>query len=153
MSKSNTVQLERIEEEQTGGIRRVLRTLGLTLAWAFLSALALGCLAAAVWTVIPTALLPWGASEVNMLGYVSHCSYAPISTFILGSTSLVGFGRSYKMKNGRTIGKVVYVGTTGGLLLGLLGGIDVAMFIGMGIGVGVGVVISFVIGLIKPDKL
>ena len=115
MSKSNTIQLEKQETHQASVVKRVFTTLGYTLVWAFFSALAIGCLAAAIWTVIPTVLLPWGASGANLLGYVSHCSYAPISTFVLSSTSLVGFGRSYKLKRGRDIGKVVYAGTAGGL--------------------------------------
>lgn len=155
MSKSNSIQLEKQgiqETHQTSEVKRIFTVLGLTLVWAFFSALAIGCLAAAIWTAIPTALLPWGASSTNLLGYVSHCSYAPISTFVLSSTSLVGFGRSYKLKSGRAIGKVVYAGTTGGLLLGLLGGIDVVMFIGMGIGVGIGTVLGFIIGIFRQES-
>jgi hypothetical protein len=149
MSKTNTIQLEKQETHQQSGVSRILRVVGLTIGWAFLSALAIGSLAAAIWTAIPTALLPWGASGMNLLGYVSHCSYTPISTLVLGSTSLVGFGRSYKMKSARTIGKIVYLGTTGGLLIALLGGVDVTMFIGMGIGLGIAVVLGFIVGIAR----
>jgi hypothetical protein len=150
MSKANTIQLEKQETHQQSGGSGVLRVVGLTIAWAFLSALAIGSLAAAIWTVIPTALLPWGASSMNLLGYVSHCSYTPISTLVLGIASLVGFGLSYIMKKGRGIGRIVYVGTTGGLLLGLLGGVDVTMFMGMGIGLGIGVFLALTIGIVRP---
>jgi hypothetical protein len=149
MSNTETIQLEKQETQQTSVVRRALTVLGISLAWGFLAALAIGCLAAAIWTAIPTALLPWGASTINLVGYVSHCPYTPISTFVLSSTSIVGFTRSYKMRTGRTIGKVVYMGTAGGLLLGLLGGIDIVMFIGMGSGVGIGIVLGFIIGLFK----
>ncbi len=152
MSKSNTIQLEKqdnIETPPTGGFKRILTVVGLTLFWAFLSALAIGSLAAAIWTVIPTALLPWGANVPNLLGYVSHCSYAPISTLVLLSMMTVGFGSSYKLKSGRIIGRVVYTGTVGGLLIGLLGGVDITMFIGMGAGVGVGVVLGLIAGIFR----
>jgi hypothetical protein len=140
---------EEIEARQPSGLKRVLNVIGLTAIWSFISAGFVGALAAAIWTVIPTELLPWGATSVNLIGYVSHCSFAPASTLILLSTVGVMSIFAYKLKQGRTIGLVVFAATTAGLLIGLLGGIDVTMFIGMGAGVGIGVVLGLIVGLVR----
>ncbi|MHA2352958.1 MAG: hypothetical protein ACXAC0_03265 [Candidatus Thorarchaeota archaeon] len=151
MSETDTILIEnqeRNEARQPSGLKRVLNVIGLALVWAVLSAAIVGSLAAAIWTVIPTEILQWGASEVNLIGYVSHCSYTPISTLILLSTAVVGTVISYKLHQGRTIGLMIFAGTSGGLMIGLLGGIDVTMYIGMGAGLGVGVFLGLVIGLV-----
>ena len=152
MSDTKTIQRERKgtkEARQPSGLKRVLQVFGLSLVWAFLSAAVVGALAAAIWTAIPTEMLQWGANEVNLIGYVSHCSYAPISTLILLSVSVIGAVIAFKLKRGRTIGLVVFAGTAGGLMIGLLGGIDITMYIGMGAGIGVGVLLGLVIGLVR----
>ena len=156
MNESEVMQIEKtekIEARQPSRLKSVLRVVGLTLVWAFLSAGIVGTLAAAVWTVIPTSALPWGATEVNLIGYVSHCSYTPISTMILllsvGVVSVIVI----KLKHGRTIGLVVFLCTLGGLLIGLLGGIDVTMYIGMGTGVGVGVLLGLIAGLVRDPRV
>ena len=152
MSETKAIQRENkgtTEARQPSGFMRVLQLIGLSVVWAFLSAAVVGSLAAAIWTAIPTEMLQWGADEVNLIGYVSHCSYTPISTLILLSISTVGAAISYKLKRGRTIGLVVFAGTFGGLMIGLLGGIDVAMYIGMGAGIGVGVLLGLAIGLVR----
>ena len=152
MSETDTILIENQERNEArppSGLKRVLSVIGLSLVWALLAAAIVGSLAAAIWTVIPTEILQWGASEVNLIGYVSHCSYTPISTLILLSTAFVGAAISYKLKHGRTIGLVVFAGTAGGLMIGLLEGIDVTMYIGMGAGIGVGVLLGLVIGLVR----
>ena len=135
--------------DMTSWIKRFIVFLGLALIWAFIMAAIIGSLAAAIWTLIPTEMLTWGASTPNLLGYISHCSAAPISTAILSAVSMVGILASWKLKRGREIGKVVFIGTAGGLLVGLVGGVDIAMFIGMGAGIGVGVVLGILIGLFR----
>jgi hypothetical protein len=130
-------------------VKRFIVTLGLALVWAFIIAAIVGSFAAAIWTVIPTELLAWGASTTNLLGYVSHCSYAPISTAILSIVSMGGVLAGWKLKRGREIAKFVFIGTAGGLLLGMLGGIDIVMFIGMGVGAGVGVILGIPFGLFR----
>ena len=154
MSETEVIQHE-IEREtkarQPSGPKGVLSLVGLTAVWAFISAGVVGALAAAVWTVIPTDLLPWGATSVNLIGYVSHCSYAPVSTLILLSTAGILGAIAYKLKRERTSGTIVFIGTAAGLMVGLLRGIDVTMFIGMGAGVGVGVLLGIVIGLVRRE--
>ena len=125
------------------------QVLGRAVVWAFIVAAMVGSLAAAIWTIVPTEMLAWGASTPNLIGYVSHCSFAPISTAVLSAVSLIGMLMRWRIKRGREIAKGVFFGTTGGLLLGLLGGIDIVMFIGMGAGVGVGVLLGILIGLFR----
>lgn len=156
MSKTDTIQIERNEEAEarsSGGIKGFFIALGLALVWAFLSSLIVGSLAAAIWTAIPTVLLPWGAAYLNLIGYVSHCPFTPISTLILLSAGLVGVFSAYRLKRGRTIGRVVFAGALGGLLIGLLGGIDIIMFMGMGAGVGVGFVLGLIVGIVKQSEV
>ncbi|MHA2063554.1 MAG: hypothetical protein ACXABY_04140 [Candidatus Thorarchaeota archaeon] len=133
----------------TSKVTRFVTILGLALIWAFIIAAIVGGFAAAIWTVIPTAMLEWGASGPNLLGYVSHCSFVPISTIILSIVSLVGMMMGWKLKRGREVAKGVFIGTAGGLLVGLMGGIDITMFIGMGAGVGVGLVLGIFMGLFR----
>lgn len=133
-------------------IKRLIMTLGQALVWAFIVAAIVGGFAAAIWTLIPTEVLTWGANTPNLLGYVSHCSFTPISTSILSAVSLVGVLLGWKLKRGREIAKGVFIGTAGGILLGLTGGIDIGMFIGMGAGVGVGVASGIIIGLLRRPE-
>ena len=152
MSKTDTILIVNNEEtktRQSSGLKRVFNVIGLTMVWAFLAAAIVGALAAAIWTVIPTEMLAWGSNEVNLIGYVSHCSYAPLSTLILLSIVGVSGIFAYKLNRGRAIAFVVFAGTLGGLLVGLLGGIDITMFIGMGAGVGIGVLLGLIVGLVR----
>ncbi|MFW9976081.1 MAG: hypothetical protein ACFFDQ_12495 [Candidatus Thorarchaeota archaeon] len=156
MSKTDTIQLEKQEYNEArriGGIKRFFIILGLSLVWAFLSAMIVGSFAAAVWTVIPTSLLSWGSSRVNLLGYVSHCPFVPFSTLILLATTIIGIFIVRRLKRGRIIGLGVFIGTTGGLLIGLIGGIDIIMFMGMGAGVGVGIVLGMLAGMIRSIEV
>jgi hypothetical protein len=130
-------------------VRDFIRILGLATIWAFIMAAIVGSLAAAIWTIVPTEVLAWGASTPNLIGYVSHCSFAPISTAILMTVSLVGVLMGWKLRKGREVAKGVFIGTAGGLILGLIGGIDITMFIGMGAGIGVGMVFGILIGLFR----
>ncbi|MFW9788806.1 MAG: hypothetical protein ACFFE2_14665 [Candidatus Thorarchaeota archaeon] len=152
MNETEVIQYRNEEENivrHPSGLLRVLKVIGLTLIWAFVSAGIVGALAAAVWTVIPTDMLSWGATKVNLIGYVSHCPFVPVSTMILLSTVGVLSVVAYKLKRVRNIGLVVFTGTAVGLLVGLLGGIDVTMYMGMGSGVAVGVMLGLVVGLIR----
>ena len=152
MSEVKAIQIEKkgtTEARQPSGLKRVLQVIGLSFVWAFLSAAMVGAFAAAIWTAIPTEMLQWGANKVNLIGYVSHCSYAPISTLILFSVAAVGVVISLRLKRGRDIGLMVFAGTAGGLMIGLIGGIDITMYIGMGAGIGVGVLLGLVIGLTR----
>ncbi|MHA2210525.1 MAG: hypothetical protein ACXABV_15310 [Candidatus Thorarchaeota archaeon] len=143
------VEVSEQKDEARSTVRDFIRILGLAAIWAFIISAIVGSLAAAIWTIIPTEMLAWGASAPNLMGYVSHCSFAPISTTLLSTVSMVGMLVGWRLRRGREIAKVVFIGTAGGLLLGLAGGIDIAMFIGMGAGIGVGVVLGILIGLFR----
>jgi hypothetical protein len=140
-------------ESATTKPRGILAILGLALIWAILAAAVVGSLAAAVWTVIPTEMLEWGATTPNLIGYISHCSYSPVSTAILLAAAGIGALLSYKLKRSKDIAFGVFVGTAGGLFSGLLGGVDITMFIGMGAGVGVGVFLGILIGVLKRNEV
>ncbi|MFW9801668.1 MAG: hypothetical protein ACFFFC_03410 [Candidatus Thorarchaeota archaeon] len=150
--QSELQELEVISNQKSATTSKVVgfvRIIGMALIWAFIIAAVVGSAAAALWTVIPTEMLEWGASRPNLLGYVSHCSFVPISTGILSVVSLLGILIAWKLKNGRVIASGVFIGTAGGLLVGMLGGFDIAMFMGMGAGIGVGVVLGILIGLFR----
>ncbi len=152
MSETETILIvnqEKTEARQVRGLVRFLNVLGLALVWAFVFAGIIGSLTAAMWTIIPTEMLDWGASTVNLIGYVSHCSYVPLSTIILLAVTGVMTILAYKLKRGRSIGLGVLTGTAGGLLIGLLGGVGVTMFIGMGSGVGIGILLGIITGMIR----
>ncbi|MHA2177496.1 MAG: hypothetical protein ACXAAK_04010 [Candidatus Thorarchaeota archaeon] len=150
MSIVDTIQIENQDATPTiSGLRKIINVISLTLVWAFLSALIVGSYAAAMWTVIPTDLLQWGAGKMNLIGYVSHCSFVPISTLTLVGAASIGVLLAYKLRRGRTIGKWVFVMTVAGLGIGLLFGIDIVMFIGMGAGVGIGTLLGLIIGIVR----
>ena len=152
MSRVDTIQIENEADAsitRPSRLRRIIRVIGLSLVWAFLSALIVGSYAAAVWTVVPTELLEWGATKMNLIGYVSHCSFAPISTLTLFGTGSIGVLIAYKLRRRRFIGEWVFVMTLVGLGIGLLFGIDIVMFMGMGAGVGVGTLLGLIVGFAR----
>jgi hypothetical protein len=97
-------------------------------------------------------MLEWGAMTPNLIGYISHCSYSPVSTAILLAAASIGALLSYKLKRSKDIGLGVFASTAGGLLIGLLGGVDITMFIGMGAGVGVGIFLGILIGVLRRNE-
>jgi hypothetical protein len=146
---SEAIQIEQPNEqtESSSGVKKFFVLLGHSLIWVFLAALVFGALAAGVWTLIPTDLLSWGSSKVNLIGYVSHCSYTPYSSLILFVASFIGIMFSMKMKNRYPVGLIVFLGTALGIGAGLINGIDITMYITMGIGLGIGVVAAILVGL------
>ncbi|MFW9845723.1 MAG: hypothetical protein ACFFD6_03160 [Candidatus Thorarchaeota archaeon] len=130
----------------------IVEILGLALVWAFIMAATIGSFAAAIWTLIPTEMLEWGATTPNLIGYVSHCPFTPVSTSILLMVSVIGAVLAWKLTRGREIGLGVFIGTGGGLVVGLAGGIDITMFMGMGSGVGIGVALGILIGILRRSK-
>ncbi|MFX1483968.1 MAG: hypothetical protein ACFFCP_12375 [Promethearchaeota archaeon] len=155
MNSLDTIQIknqEISEVHQQSGLRRLITVMALALVWTFLSALIVGTYAAAIWTVIPTELLQWGAGKMNLIGYVSHCSFVPYSTLILILSGSIGLILALRLKRGRIIGEVVFVATAGGLTIGALRGIDIVMFMGMGAGIGIGIVLGIIIGMLQLDR-
>ncbi len=49
-----------------------------------------GNLVAGIYSILPSAVVGWGATEPSYLGYVSHCSFAPWSTIISVAIAAVG---------------------------------------------------------------
>jgi len=139
--------------ENATGIKRLARLLVYALVWAFVLSLAIGSFAAGVWTVIPTELLAWGSSKANLLGYVSHCPFVPISSITLFVASSIGLFIAYKLRRRERMTAIgVLLGVAGGMAIGLLGGIDIGMFMGMGAGVGVGIVLGPILGILLEKK-
>ncbi len=144
----NEMTMERQDNEGISIIKRILSATWNSFAWGFISALFIGCLAAGIWTIIPTALLPWGSSELNLIGYVSHCSYAPVSTSILLGASLIGAILIAKKGGRKPVGYTVFGITGTATLAGSIGGLDVSTFIAMGSAVGVAIVLGIFIGIL-----
>ncbi len=130
-------------------VRRFFFVFIQTLVWAFVAAAVLGSLAAAIWTVIPTEMLDWGSSQVNLIGYVSHCNFVPLSTTILLVVAIIGLLLTIPLRSSRHIGAGVFAGSGVGLAFGMLGGFDIIMFIGMGSGIGIGILLGILIGMMK----
>ena len=80
----------------------VLKLIGMltkwVLVWPFLLVMVIGGIGSGVWTLLPTDLVGWGASTPNYLGYVSHCSFTPISSFMLFGMAAIGSVLIYKFR-------------------------------------------------------
>ncbi len=148
-------QVEYESEKEESFLGSVLRILTSTLLWSMVLTAIASSLIAAVWTLTPTELLDWGSQRANLIGYVSHCNYTPISTMILVGVSIVflplmvrligKYGLNYGVLTGLAIGLLTGIGS------GLSQGRFVNIFIGLGIGVGIGVLLGIVIGLIRRN--
>ena len=126
--------------------RNFVSALKLSVEWGIISALIVGCLAAGIWTLIPTAMLPWGSGEANLIGYISHCSFAPISSLALIVLSLIGVLLATRIEQRNPIGYMVILITVLGVLLGaLLNGIDTGMFMFGGTAIIIGVILGIVL--------
>lgn len=158
---NQTSTLESIEHEtkeqprHQSFVRRFASAFVSTLMWSFLLALVIGSSVAAVWTVIPTEMLDWGSSKVNLIGYVSHCSFTPVSTITLVIAALVGVLLIYKLdlRNNIGFGMLAGMGIGGviGVARGIGGEIFLSSFIGMGMGIGIGVVLGLLIGILQQE--
>ncbi|MFW9955606.1 MAG: hypothetical protein ACFFD3_13745, partial [Candidatus Thorarchaeota archaeon] len=100
---------EKETKKETSGLRRFFSVLAIAAGWTFLSSLVIGCLSAGIWTVIPTELLAWGSSKVNLIGYVSHCPFVPVSTFSLLGAAGVGILLIVRMPLRNPVGLVVFM--------------------------------------------
>lgn len=126
--------------------RNFVSALKLSVEWGIIAALIVGCLAAGIWTLIPTALLPWGSGEMNIIGYASHCPFAPISSLSLIGVSLVGVFLAFRIQQRNPIGYMMVSFATLGVLLGaILTGIDTSMLIFGGVAIGIGMVLGIII--------
>ena len=153
MNVTETSQVVFEREKPESFLGSFLRVLISTLLWSIALISIMSSLTAAIWTLIPTELLDWGSQRVNIIGYVSHCNYAPISTMILFSISII-----FVPFVVRLIGKYgINYGAIAGIIIGLLIGIGsglgqgrfVAVFVGLGIGVGTGILLGIISGLMR----
>jgi hypothetical protein len=139
----------KINENQTNTSnvgRNFVSALKLSVEWGVLTAIIIGCLAAGIWTLVPTALLPWGSGEINLLGYISHCPFAPISSLTLIIVSLIGVGLSTRIEERNPIGYMMLsLGALGILVGALLNGVDTGMFIIGGVTIGIGVLLGIIL--------
>jgi hypothetical protein len=153
--------LQTVEHETTDQPRhqsfvsRLVSSFVSTLVWAFLLALVIGASIAALWTVIPTEMLEWGSSQMNLIGYVSHCNFAPASTGILAIAALFGVFLINRLDLRRDIGFAMLVGMgLGGIssIIGDIGGeIFLSSLIGMSMGIGIGVVLGLFLGILRKE--
>lgn len=123
--------------------RNFVSALKLSVEWGIIAALIVGCLAAGIWTLIPTAFLPWGSAEVNLIGYASHCPFAPISSLSLIGMSLIGVVLSFKIRQRNPIGYMIISLAALGILMGaIVNGIDTGMLIIGGVAIGFGIILG-----------
>ncbi|MGY5853051.1 MAG: hypothetical protein RTU92_05745 [Candidatus Thorarchaeota archaeon] len=138
------------ETAPVSGVRRLFRILGFALIWGIIQAATLSSLIAAVWTVIPTDMLTWGADKSNLIGYVSHCSYTPVSTSILMVMFTVGMLITYKMKSRSEVGLRVSLGILLGIVVSSVREVSMlTLFVGLGLGVGIGILIAVIFGMAR----
>ena len=93
-------------------------------------------------------MLPWGSSKVNILGYASHCPFAPFSTGILLGLSAFGVFLVNKFELRTVTGYGIFTLGCAGLTLGMVSsGLGFAMlFLGL-VGIILGMVFTFLVGL------
>ena len=99
------------------------------LAWAGITIHIVGGTVAGIWTLIPTNLLPWGASQMNLIGYISHCSFAPISSLLLFGFALFGVLKARKRIDLKYNGLIVIGFGITGVILGAINTISLNMLI------------------------
>ena len=122
----------------------------LSLNWGFNALLVTATLVAGVWTLLPTAILPWGAHKTNLIGYISHCSFAPVSSIILLGGAAFGIYRAFKKKGRNPVGYIIFPAAIIATLIGIFTmGIDLNLLFVTGLGIGGGVVVVMVVELIK----
>jgi len=71
-------------------LTNILQHFAITSYLLLLFAMIAGNIVSAIYSILPSAVIGWGATETNYLGYISHCSFAPWSTLI--SVALVAVG-------------------------------------------------------------
>lgn len=131
--------------------RNFVSALKLSVEWGIIAALIVGCLAAGIWTLIPTALLPWGSGEVNLIGYISHCPFAPISSIALIGASLIGVLLATRIEQRNPVGYMMISVATLGILVGMINGIDTSMFLVGGVAIGIGMILGIILLLRRRE--
>lgn len=59
--------------------------------------MAIGFLGLSVVTALPVSYLPWNLEQECMLGYVSGCTFAPVSTLILLISATISLYASWRL--------------------------------------------------------
>ncbi len=113
--------------------------------WVYIASFIVGGITAGIWTLIPTTLLPWGASHMNLIGYISHCTFAPISSSLLFGLALFGVSRARKRTDMKYNGLIVIGFGVTGVIIGVVDTISTSMLILGLFGIGLGM--FFIIGI------
>lgn len=147
MKTSNEINNENVLENQTeNNVIEINPSLfRQSIKWVFVSCITLWSFAAGIWTLLPTAILPWGASKVNMMGYISHCSFAPVSTIGLFIITIIGLVKAIKIMNKNPLSYIILAAVSIGVLVGMIVNIDTGMFLGAFVAAIVGVVITLLL--------
>jgi hypothetical protein len=132
--------------------RSFFSILKLALRWGMITLLVMESLLAGIWTLIPTSLLPWGAHDSNFIGYVSHCSFAPLSTLMLLGITALGIVMGIRTRNcGAITYTIISIGSLG-ILLPIFNGISImSLFIEVG-AIVVAIVAGVIAGLVIKGK-
>jgi len=99
------------------------------LAWVGITSFIVGGISAGIWTLIPTTFLPWGASHMNLIGYISHCSFVPISSSLLFGLALFGVLQAQKRTDLKYNGLIVIGFGVAGVIIGALNTVSMSMLI------------------------
>ncbi len=121
------------------------------LAWAGIAIHIVGGSAAGIWTLIPTNFLPWGSSKVNLIGYISHCPFVPISTLLLFGFALLGVLKARKRTDIKYNGLIVIGFGVAGVIIGAVNTISTSMLILGFFGIGFGMIFVVLINMVKPN--
>jgi len=131
--------------------RNFVSAVKLSVGWGIVTALIIGCFVAGLWTLMPTSLLPWGSHKFNLIGYVSHCSFAPLSSLALFGGSLVGIVLAVRMRERNPVGYITISFALLGMLIGMWNGFDTDIFIFGGLSIGLSILLCTLMLMLKQN--
>ncbi|MCY3410520.1 MAG: hypothetical protein INQ03_02680 [Candidatus Heimdallarchaeota archaeon] len=117
------------------------------LAWSRINYVLFGAFLAGIWTLIPTHLLSWGAKTTNYIGYVSHCSFSPVSSILLIALSLIHLRKLDRSKFASMAYTISFGFTALGFLIGVIEGVTIKSFFVAGFFTILGAILAFILDL------